>query len=369
MEKFNVVAVRGNTAYIIQIGERFYLMNVKRNGFAGPSKTMDSFLKFGYFKKPDNVPEEHMSILRDRVSLIENDRYDDIEEIEKFNPYHDRLGRFTTAGGATSMTIRTKDPKKQHMADKAVERARGGSSSVRTAKSNLVEGLGQKHAENIEGLIGKSPEYIQKAWDKAAGTIVVEDNAYNGKAHCYKNEITVHIENDGDPEYSIKKFPYEVTMHESAHAIDNALGSGGIGVTKLSEIYKDGLFQKTLEKEAEAHVLKFKAERGISKIQDARKEFSFQIMGEYRRMSDVNDIFEGASKGKIPTVYGHGKKYWNKHTRTIAYQKFTVDAHKVSSEAFAEMFSATVTNPESLAEIKKWFPESYAVFEEMLSTI
>lgn len=42
--------------------------------------------------------------------------------IEKFNPYHDSKGRFTTAGGATLFTIRTKDGKRQSAADKAAER-------------------------------------------------------------------------------------------------------------------------------------------------------------------------------------------------------------------------------------------------------
>ena len=50
-------------------------------------------------------------------------------EIAKFNPYHDRLGRFTTGGGATSFTIRTKDPSKQHMADIAIAREKERSSS------------------------------------------------------------------------------------------------------------------------------------------------------------------------------------------------------------------------------------------------
>lgn len=50
-------------------------------------------------------------------------------EIAKFNPYHDRLGRFTTGGGATSFTIRTKDPSKQHMADIAIAREKEKASS------------------------------------------------------------------------------------------------------------------------------------------------------------------------------------------------------------------------------------------------
>ena len=40
-------------------------------------------------------------------------------EIKKFNPYHGPDGRFTTGASATSFTIRTKDPNKQPMADKA----------------------------------------------------------------------------------------------------------------------------------------------------------------------------------------------------------------------------------------------------------
>ena len=44
------------------------------------------------------------------------------EAVLKFNPYHDSRGRFASANSATSFTIRTKDPGKQFMADRAVER-------------------------------------------------------------------------------------------------------------------------------------------------------------------------------------------------------------------------------------------------------
>lgn len=47
---------------------------------------------------------------------------DHIEEVQKFNPYHDTLGRFSSAQGYASFTTRTRDPKKQHMADMAVAR-------------------------------------------------------------------------------------------------------------------------------------------------------------------------------------------------------------------------------------------------------
>ena len=56
------------------------------------------------------------------------------EIIGKFNPYHDHLGRFTTGDGAASFTMRTKDPKKQHLADAALDREKKKTTS--SAASN-----------------------------------------------------------------------------------------------------------------------------------------------------------------------------------------------------------------------------------------
>lgn len=57
-------------------------------------------------------------------------------EVLKFNPYHDSKGRFTSGnGGSVSfMTIQTRDPKKQHMADKAIARAKEKAAATQAAK-------------------------------------------------------------------------------------------------------------------------------------------------------------------------------------------------------------------------------------------
>lgn len=66
------------------------------------------------------------------------------DDILKFNPYHDSLGRFTTAGGGASFTIRTKDPSKQGMADSAIARekernAQNGTKSPRMQSVHEIE--------------------------------------------------------------------------------------------------------------------------------------------------------------------------------------------------------------------------------------
>lgn len=56
------------------------------------------------------------------VIKADADQFDEIEEVEKFNPYHDELGRFSTADHYDQFTITTRDPNKQHWADAAVAR-------------------------------------------------------------------------------------------------------------------------------------------------------------------------------------------------------------------------------------------------------
>lgn len=72
------------------------------------------------------------------------DRFDTIQEVEKFNPYHDAKGRFATAQGYSSFTIHTKDPGKQHMANRAIARekernAAAGSKDEGKAKITAAE--------------------------------------------------------------------------------------------------------------------------------------------------------------------------------------------------------------------------------------
>lgn len=56
------------------------------------------------------------------IDKADDDLIDEIEEVEKFNPYHDSRGRFSTANSAASFTHRTRDPSKQHWADAAIAR-------------------------------------------------------------------------------------------------------------------------------------------------------------------------------------------------------------------------------------------------------
>ena len=76
--------------------------------------------------------------------------------------------------------------------------------------------------------------------------------------------------------------------------------------------------------------------------------------------TDVSDMFESymvKTFGKTfeyPFGIGHGWSYWNN------------EGHTAASEGFAEMYSALVTQNDSLGMIKEFFPEAYEMFLEML---
>ena len=74
-----------------------------------------TYRMFSIEGKANRVPVEKSVETVERVAKTFN-------EILKFNPYHDSKGRFASANSYSQFTIRTKDPKKQHMADMAIAR-------------------------------------------------------------------------------------------------------------------------------------------------------------------------------------------------------------------------------------------------------
>jgi hypothetical protein len=58
----------------------------------------------------------------------------------------------------------------------------------------------------------------------------------------------------------------------------------------------------------------------------------------------------------FPFGLGHGRGYWN---RSGAHAK----------EAFAEIYSAKVKNKGSYEQMKKYFPKSLKIFDEMIGVI
>ena len=91
------------------------------------------------------------------------------DTIQKFNPYHDRLGRFTSAGGAASFTFRSDKPFMDNAINRAIEREKqrtagggDGAAKIKTAEDSLKAVLKEGAVVNFAGM---DPELAQETTD------------------------------------------------------------------------------------------------------------------------------------------------------------------------------------------------------------
>lgn len=93
-----------------------------------------------------------------------------IDLIQKFNPHHDSRGRFSTSDSSAFMTTRTKDSSKQHLADKAIARAKKKTADESAAKKKADTAAKRKAAREAKKEADKkakedTPETLKKLND------------------------------------------------------------------------------------------------------------------------------------------------------------------------------------------------------------
>lgn len=271
----------------------------------------------------------------------------------------------------------------------------------------LAKKFGADYYDALHERVVNSPDQNASAvWKKYESGIKVADPNYKGHPHAMGD--TIHVNGARDAKGNSYEMPYQVTFHESGHAIDSlarktVTGNNNFFARHYSSAYKDGLFPQTIKDEvadmvnAKAKELKaafkehagdvewfhsqgfiddwyyrmykngtYKPEQIIPKY---KKSYAYSAVqreikgaGSKPAISDLSDILEGATGAKIQCGFGHGAKYWKDRT-------YDGLSDGLATEAFAEMMDSTFANPESLEMIQKYLPKSYGVFQEMLDNL
>lgn len=272
--------------------------------------------------------------------------------------------------------------------------------------ADMAQKFGNAHYDAIHKIaVDCTDQDAMDVWKMYESQIKVADAHYTGWQHASGGNVFVDI--DALAKGNSYEKPYQVVFHECGHAIDSLARSkisGGHWFARhYSSAYKDGLFPNTIRDEVDAMVkAKDKALKALWKQHDGDADWFYsqgyidnwyyamykkgtytaeRVIPKYRKsyaysavekeikaagskyaISDLSDIMEGATRGKIKCGFGHGASYWTDRTHDGVHDG-------LATEAFAEMMDSTFANPESLETIKKYLPKSYTVFQEMLKEI
>lgn len=262
-----------------------------------------------------------------------------------------------------------------------------------TSAAGLNDGLaktfGDDDAAELTQRLRNAPARMQKMWAKYQDRFVIDE--YKTNSGSFYSPKTQMVTTSPDAVHAANRSSYlgkyDVVYHEFGHAIDHfAVGKdnlyekishkNGLAIEMSTDFmdYRDGLIP-----DIRSQYTKDSAEqlwggyyidnqkvtftkKGELSLPSARKLAEQQIGKEIRSKNDwptygdVSDMVEAATSGRVSPGIGHGKSYW----------KYT---GMQSTEAFAEMTSATINNPKSLEQIKKIFPNAYKKYLSIVDAI
>ena len=282
----------------------------------------------------------------------------------------------------------------------------GGSATI--SMGTLEKAFSQAYTDEIKTRLDNAPKDIKKAWNKYVDRLGVTSTNYSGTAHYSFSSKGINVDmakasvdrsRDFGNGQEIYKKAYGTVFHEFGHNIsalysaDNgrvpwegidrifesktqfykvkALDANGAFLKDASGkqvfINKGYTLTKLLEEEGEAYVKKIwdgmKADakaKGLKAVGVKKADAYQKIVDELLSKSvlahgDVSDMWQGITNEKVVGHIGHKKGYWK--------------THSVGSEGFAEMFDATISNPDSITQIKHYFPKSYDLFNEIIAEL
>lgn len=235
---------------------------------------------------------------------------------------------------------------------------------------------GATHATAVKSTLQNADPDVKEVWNKYQGKFKTSDANYTGGQAFYSpssDNVTLNIAYAASG--SSYQAPYQVLFHEYGHMTDYlaARDAGFSAYTAFTEVFDGvdaagkavfttngagGLLGRTAKQEVKDAISNIKKAHKVTRKADAAQILIDEIRQGYSLLarSDVSDMLEGAGIGvKYPLGVGHGLGYWKNRDN--------------GKEIFAEILSAEAASPESLACIKKYFPETYKVFRKILEVI
>lgn len=226
----------------------------------------------------------------------------------------------------------------------------------------LKSKLGVGHAQNIKKLLdGADNKDVVRVWDRYVKDIKFNDVNYvpePGKATAFYSPrtkgICINIENISKDRTWFP--PYETLFHEVGHLIDDIPNSSLWRSTK----FKNGSLLNAAKDDFDKIMQRAKTELKGRFSNPTPNQLYIQIKSRFttsnkKAVADISDMFSGLTGNNLSLGCGHSADYW----RTTSME----------TEMFAEIFSASLSGPDSLAMIMREFPKAYEVFKDLISML
>lgn len=292
---------------------------------------------------------------------------------------------------------------KNELAPRPQARAKAGAvhAPAHDSGAAVYQGLDKSQKQAIEAILNRSDEKVRQVYLGYESMFKLLDGnwqktaQYDPAANGVRLNLAKVFATNGDRPQGTTWF------HEFGHMVDSLSGD-------VSETYKDGVFAKTIQSEANAYIdarnkqLRAGFKRAVAekdtdwlvangymsswKAEYIRenpdmektalaalkhtKTYAYRaVADEIRSMNDaqkadLSDLFGGATVCKCEDGWGHEKTYWRPKLSQKGYE-----LKPLAHEGFAEFFSAYTANPESLEMLRKYLPESTKIFEEMIEEV
>lgn len=266
---------------------------------------------------------------------------------------------------------------KYNVASKATQDAENGGTIDTTPNVSYIDSTyGATHAQAVKTTLQNADPDVKAVWNKYQSKFKTSNAKYSGSTANYSSasdSVTLDIARAASG--NSYQTPYQVLYHEYGHMTDYLAarefgynnyvaftqvfnGLDANGKATFIQGMSGGLLGQTAKDELKALIKSTKKAHGVTTKAEAAQIIIDEIKKNYSLIarSDVSDMLEGAGIGvSYPLSVGHGKSYWKNRDN--------------GKEIFAEMISAEVASPDSLACIKKYFPETYKVFRTILGVI
>ncbi|MHC9533150.1 phage minor capsid protein [Dellaglioa sp. L3N] len=257
--------------------------------------------------------------------------------------------------------------------------------------SGISDKLSEKELKPINELLNKAPTDVQRLFAKYKDDLKIAGTKDNNPRYTPKFR-TVSMNVAKDTGYQIYA-PHEIFFHEFGHHLDDiASGTdhrklhGWHGITTTAKLSNSKTLGKTIVDEVSAYRRKMQGDSTDTVEADKKILAEFKALDKKDKtlVGTVSDVFGGSTNNILRSSAGHNASYWKAPSTIFEWDDETGHAVKkklskaekiawkqnmVASEAFAGFTADTVTNPEGLKITKKYLPESYRMYLELIKNI